>query len=200
MPRKRHGLFLSNTKPASYKKIKLQSKKIPSDTDTASECSDSDTFNNEIAVPVCAAASTPKQPTPVPVRTDSASQTAQQPHIMDISTMQHWLEQAGTHSFLDDLQSVIEQGLLSKGNICFHLFAELLKKLKNPNTFTYGENTLLWWLCGMKQYGGKWLRNMRGVPTGGRRLCCIFSLGDSAVANFLILWLKAVPFSWCCAS
>ena len=81
------------------------------------------------------------------------------PNLID-----RWTKEASEENFLDNFAYAIDNGILDKGNICFALFAELLRKLRAPGSFVYAESTLLWWLCGLKQYGGKWLTNMQGVP------------------------------------
>ena len=75
-----------------------------------------------------------------------------------------WASEQGEDDFLSNFASAI-QGPLAKGNIAFQLFSELLRFLTSPRNFEYKETTLLWWITGMKQYGAKFLRNMKGIPS-----------------------------------
>ena len=61
-----------------------------------------------------------------------------------------WTASIGQGDFITNMSEAIRSSALPKGNICFLLFCELLKKCACSGIFSYSEETLLWWISGLK--------------------------------------------------
>jgi hypothetical protein len=80
----------------------------------------------------------------------------------DILTLYKWTLEHGHSDFLPNLMTVVKERKLSGRNILFMLFVELVRYLAKPTNFRYQLSTLLWYLAGVKQFGLRWLRFMKG--------------------------------------
>ena len=169
-PKKRIDFF-GKEKKSTYKYVrqtKKQHLQYDSATDTASSGWDSasptDAYSDtegeclytDYADTIPSSEATPSSSSTY-VQTDD-NLFAQFLHIHD------WTASIGQGDFITNMSEAIRSSALPKGNICFLLFCELLKKCACSGIFSYSEETLLWWISGLKQFGGKWLRGMQGVP------------------------------------
>ena len=84
-------------------------------------------------------------------------------HAKSYKNIYDWTVSEGEEDFLSNFHQAIQNNSIAKGNIVFLLFSELVRYLANPPVFKYSDKTLLWYMAGLKQFGARWLRSMRGL-------------------------------------
>ena len=94
-----------------------------------------------------------------PVKANSEQESQDTP----LRIINEWYDQQGHGDFVQHFDEAIRTQKLQLGNLSFRLFAEYLRSIVLPD-FRYDDQTLMWWICGFKMFGSRWLRSMKGTP------------------------------------